>query len=172
MNHLRKYLKKNVEKITIQEIADNCDLSSATFYRHFKDKYDLITWDYVQDTSLIMKKLGKDGYVWRKAVEDGVDYFHKHRDYLKNLLKHTSGYNAFIEQITAVHIELLTNEVKRRLEKDVLQEDLMLLIKIYCYGTVELSCRWIIGDINAIALKIEEAYMNALPEALKLCLNT
>lgn len=34
--------KKSVDKITIQEIVDNCGYSPATFYRNFKDKYDLI----------------------------------------------------------------------------------------------------------------------------------
>ena len=29
-----------------EEIADNCEYSPATFYRHFRDKYDLIAWDY------------------------------------------------------------------------------------------------------------------------------
>jgi len=36
--------EKGIDKITIQEIVDNCGYSSATFYRHFKDKYDLIAW--------------------------------------------------------------------------------------------------------------------------------
>ena len=40
-----------VDKITIQEIVDNCDYSPATFYRHFKDKYDMIAWDYVHRTT-------------------------------------------------------------------------------------------------------------------------
>ena len=34
-------LKKNVERITVKEITDNCQLSTTTFYRLFKDKYDL-----------------------------------------------------------------------------------------------------------------------------------
>ena len=37
---------KSIDKITVQEIVNNCDYSTATFYRHFKDKYDLIAWDH------------------------------------------------------------------------------------------------------------------------------
>ena len=48
-----------VNKITIQEIVDNCGFSPATFYRHFRDKYDLIAWDYVHRTTEIMKKSEK-----------------------------------------------------------------------------------------------------------------
>ncbi len=33
---------KNVDKITVQDIVENCGYSPATFYRNFKDKYDLI----------------------------------------------------------------------------------------------------------------------------------
>ena len=29
---------KSIDKITIQEIVDNCGYSPATFYRNFKDK--------------------------------------------------------------------------------------------------------------------------------------
>ena len=34
--------KKSIDKITVKDITENCGYSSATFYRHFKDKYDLI----------------------------------------------------------------------------------------------------------------------------------
>lgn len=33
-----------IEKITIQEIADNAGVIRATFYNHFEDKYDLLKW--------------------------------------------------------------------------------------------------------------------------------
>ncbi|MBQ7669567.1 MAG: TetR family transcriptional regulator, partial [Clostridia bacterium] len=39
---------KNIDKITIQDIVDNCGYSPATFYRNFKDKYDLIAWDHTR----------------------------------------------------------------------------------------------------------------------------
>jgi len=61
-------LSRPVDKITIQEIVDNCDYSPATFYRHFKDKYDLIAWDYVNRSSRIMEKVGVDDYVWKDLL--------------------------------------------------------------------------------------------------------
>ena len=33
-----------VDKITVKQIVDQCDVTRPTFYRHFKDKYDLINW--------------------------------------------------------------------------------------------------------------------------------
>ena len=37
---------RDIDKITVQDIAKNCGYSIATFYRQFRDKYDLIAWDY------------------------------------------------------------------------------------------------------------------------------
>ena len=37
---------KDIDKITVKDITDNCGYSPATFYRQFKDKYDLIAWEF------------------------------------------------------------------------------------------------------------------------------
>ncbi len=33
-----------VEKISIKQIVEQCDMSRQTYYRHFQDKYDLVNW--------------------------------------------------------------------------------------------------------------------------------
>lgn len=38
--------KESVGKITVARIADNCGLSTRTFYNNFRDKYDLFIWIY------------------------------------------------------------------------------------------------------------------------------
>ena len=50
--------KKKVDKITVRDIAENCGYSTTTFYRHFKDKYDLIVWEHTQYVSEIMDRVG------------------------------------------------------------------------------------------------------------------
>lgn len=39
---------KPFEKITINEIADNCGVGRRTFYNNFRDKHDLATWLYMR----------------------------------------------------------------------------------------------------------------------------
>ena len=68
-----------IDKITIKDIVYNCDYSPATFYRHFKDKYDLIAYDYVQRTSEIIAKFDTEGYEWKQIVTDCMRFFDKNR---------------------------------------------------------------------------------------------
>ena len=44
-------LKKPLDKITIQDIADDCGISRMTFYYHFKDIYDLVEWSCMEDAT-------------------------------------------------------------------------------------------------------------------------
>ena len=43
-------LKKPVNKITINDITEDCGVNRATFYYHFKDIYDLIEWSCEEDS--------------------------------------------------------------------------------------------------------------------------
>ena len=47
-------LSKPVDKITVPNIIENCGYSKTTFYRLFKDKYDLMAWDYAQRLQAIV----------------------------------------------------------------------------------------------------------------------
>lgn len=64
--------RKPINKITISNITDNCGMAQPTFYRHFKDKYDLIAWIYVTDAQNIMRQIGSDGYQWRDTLADAA----------------------------------------------------------------------------------------------------
>jgi Transcriptional regulator len=34
----------SLERLSVMEITEDADVSRQTFYRHFRDKYDLVNW--------------------------------------------------------------------------------------------------------------------------------
>lgn len=36
-----------IEKVSVSDIARNCNISTRTFYNHFKDKYDLVNYAFI-----------------------------------------------------------------------------------------------------------------------------
>ena len=98
---------KSADKITVQDITGNCGYSPATFYRNFKDKYDLIAWDYSQHISSLMKGILNNKRKWRQTILDGLAHYHKEKDYLTNLLKNTSGHDSFIRYMSQINTENL-----------------------------------------------------------------
>ncbi len=159
--------KRPINRITITNITDNCGMSQPTFYNHFRDKYDLIVWIYVNSAKLITGKIGRDGYEWRDTLLEGARSYVENRDFAVNALLHTSGKEAFFFQVQQANIELLSKEVRKKLKTDEIPEDLMGLIRVYCYGTVQFTFEWLTGDVRISPEEVADICERSLPEQLK-----
>ena len=53
--------KKPLDKITVKEIVETSGMTRQTFYRNFKDKYDLVNWHFSQlaDRSFRQMEIGR-----------------------------------------------------------------------------------------------------------------
>ena len=158
---------KSFDKITVKEITDNCGYSVATFYRQFNDKYDLIAWEYSREIEKIMGKIGENGYIWKQTLLDGAKHYYSEKEYLSNLLLHTGGYDSFIRYMTEINFESLKNHIEKASGNKSIDEMTEMYIRIYCLGTVSLTCEWLLGKHKATPEEIAAVYENALPEPLK-----
>jgi len=86
---------KAVDKITIKEIVENCGLSSATFYRYFRDKYELIAWifNYKMETKFYEFANGKK--TWRQEIFEILVILDENKTFYRNTIKNTEGQDSF-----------------------------------------------------------------------------
>ena len=155
-----------VDKITIQEIVDNCNYSPATFYRHFKDKYDLIAWDYVHRTTEIMNKIGKDKYEWKDTIWDAMAFYQKNKEYIQNLLKNTSGHDAFVRYMSEANIDHFSKYILKLSGQKQLDRDIAIYVRVYCSGTTQTFCEWLLGNIKCDPDHLADLFEKALPAPL------
>ena len=87
---LAKSLKKCMEtkpfsKISVSMIAEGCHLNRKSFYYHFQDKYDLLTWIF---DSEVEQFVSKKGYVsgWEKT-KDLYVYLDANRKFYKKAFR-------------------------------------------------------------------------------------
>ena len=66
---LKKLLsKKELSKITISNITNDCGVNRQTFYYHFKDVYDLLEWIYMNE--FIQSMEGNNTYdTWQQYAD-------------------------------------------------------------------------------------------------------
>ncbi|MCR5825440.1 MAG: TetR/AcrR family transcriptional regulator [Oscillospiraceae bacterium] len=153
---------KSIDKITVQEIVDNCSYSTATFYRHFRDKYDLIAWDYARQTAEIVDGVSTE-HSWRQMLLDAARHYAEEREYLTNLLLHTSGHDAFIQHMAQTNYNVFVKHLRTRHGQVEWSGTMELLARTYCLGTVCLSCEWILGKHAATPEELAAVYEAALP---------
>lgn len=158
--------EKNIDRITVRDIVSNCGYSTATFYRQFKDKYDLIAWDYARDIERILHQVGSSKASWSQALADAAAYYETHKDYLANLLLHTTGYDSFVRYMTEINHDSLRDKILLSSDAGELDEKTEMYLRVYCLGTVSLTCEWILGKFAADSEELKEVYEASLPEPL------
>ncbi|MCR4744417.1 MAG: TetR/AcrR family transcriptional regulator [Lachnospiraceae bacterium] len=157
--------EKDIEKITIKDIADNCGYSTATFYRQFKDKYDLIAWNYSSQVEKNIGRIGSEGHTWKEAFLESASYNLDNKNYLLNLFKHTSGRYSFEKYMTDVNVRFITEYLKKNSAE--ISDDLMRVLEMYCSGTVRITIDRLDGKYDADPEAMARIYDLSMPEILR-----
>ncbi|SDB60265.1 transcriptional regulator, TetR family [Ruminococcaceae bacterium FB2012] len=166
-SYLELAAKKSINKISVVDIVENCSMTKPTFYRYFKDKYDLISWLFVRATKENLDRIGTDGCAWIDTLLDGIRCYEQYRKYVVNALKHTSGRESFINIMNETEIEFIELEIKRKLGQDTVPENLSAIVKIYCYGSGQYICEWLMDSRPAPCEMVAEALEACIPDALR-----
>ena len=89
--------KQPLDKITVTDIVSTAGKTRQTFYRHFKDKYDLVNWIFdTEITKIFSEEEWKNaGFTW-DILEKICEYFYKHRTFYSKVLQ-IEGQNSFTE---------------------------------------------------------------------------
>ncbi|MBQ9278193.1 MAG: TetR/AcrR family transcriptional regulator C-terminal domain-containing protein [Lachnospiraceae bacterium] len=159
--------KTPINKITIANIVDNCDVTQPTFYRYFKDKYDMIAWIYAQETGKNISKVGRNGYVFKDTFLDGMRFYDENRKFMVNALKHTSGRDSFLFQMSDMNIRFIENEIKKKLNVSECPQDLDAVVKMFCYGTNQFLYDWLIEKNDLTYEQVANLMEESIPEVLR-----
>lgn len=140
-------LKKPVNKITIQDIAEDCGINRMTFYYHFKDIYDLIEWSCEEDARRAIE--GNKTYdTWEQGFLNLFYAVEENKPFIKNVYRYVSREQ--IEQyLYRVVFDLLIDVVEECSQGlNVRKNDKRFIADFYKYGFVGLMLEWIQHDMK------------------------
>ena len=158
---------KDVTRIKVNDIIENCGMSHATFYRYFRDKYDLIAWIYDQNCSAIYEKYIDSPDRPRDVSAAWIRYCKENREFLINLIDNTSGYESFFRKMVDHMIRSIEKDIIHFYGENVLTEKVHLKIYIHSSGTVRLMCAWLKGNETAEEEEILEAIVESVSEMIR-----
>ena len=158
---------KNIDKITVKDITENCGYSPATFYRQFRDKYDLIAWDYTRELKNILSKMDGSKTEWQHTLLCVAHFFHDRKRYLANLFLHTSGLESFISYMQEIHFQCLKEIVTKASGSPAIDAVTEMYIRLYVIGAVQFTCEWILGKFEATAQELAMVFEQTLPLPLQ-----
>lgn len=159
--------KKTVDKITVQQIVDESGLSLQTFYNHFKDKADLILWVHKSKFEELLSKLGKDGYTFHDLINENIQFYSEHKDFMWNALNHTHGQDSYWRVSADTGYTVMRQYIIDRNGLDSLTEALDFYLKAYCYMSTQMYAEWAFNMTNTPPKVFAEYLEEIIPEPLK-----
>lgn len=135
-------MKKSLDKITVQEIADNCGINRMTFYYHFKDIYDLVEWCLVEDAAKALD--GKKTYAtWRQGFLQIFQRAVENRPLIMNVY-HCISREQVERYLYTLSYELLYGVVEEQAQGiTVSEEDKQFIANFYKHAFCGLMLDWI-----------------------------
>lgn len=147
-----------VDDITVNMIVDNSQLSHATFYRNFKNKYDVLTYIFHNKISNFYFAQAQDNSYFNSA-KITLQYAYDHVNFFKNIL--TDKRNVF----TKLTIHKYSQIMSKKLPKLTYTQNNILML--YISGNLYTSVQWFLEDKHYPIDYLIHLYKLAMPEVLK-----
>ena len=152
-----------VDRITVQNIVDGCGMTRQTFYRNFKDKYDLINWYFDKLVLQAFAQIGTDRTV-RESLEEKFQFIQKERVFFTEAFR-SDDYNSLKEHDFELIMGFYTDLIMKKTKK-TLEEDIQFLLEMYCRGSVYMTVKWVLGGMKQTAAELAASLVDAMPPKL------
>ncbi|AIY83558.1 transcriptional regulator, TetR family [Clostridium baratii str. Sullivan] len=141
-NSLKTLMKKTeLNKISVKNIVDECNLNRQTFYYHFEDVYDLIDWIYKTEALNSIKEC--DDYEhWTDGLIIIFKYIEKNKEFCLNTLNSLgrSHLNNYLYLVTNELISGVIDELS--IDMNVKKEDKEFMSSFYTVAFKGLIIKW------------------------------
>lgn len=140
--------EKAIDKISITDIMDQTDYRRQTFYDHFDDKYDLITWIFSYEVSECIQLIMK-WEKWEDVLFSLLKYLEENRKYYKRIFSNMK-LDSFKDYFTYCIKKGIQNISDDYFQRHIIYENdpsfVETLTDFYAYGLSEMLYHWVLED--------------------------
>lgn len=133
--------EKDFEKISVGDLANHCHISRNTFYYHFRDKYDVVSWIFYSE---ITPLLGPSQFVgkWAAALLTLCRYLQDNKTFYIKVLQ-VEGQNSFTECLMEFHARLVRQLlVNAKGDQILTPEQIRTISNFYAFGLTGAISSW------------------------------
>ena len=163
-------LQKPLNKITINDIAEDCGINRMTFYYHFKDIYDLVEWVCLEDARRALD--GKSSYdTWQQGFVQIFQAVQENKPFVMNVYRCVSREQVerYLTPLTDDLLMGVINELSANMV--VRDEDKAFIARVYSYAFVGLMLDWIKDDMRGDPEKLVARFALVIHDDLLGALN-
>lgn len=152
-----------VEKITVKEIVEACGITRQTFYRNFKDKYDLINWYFDKILLESFEHMGEGETIYEGLVNKFC-YIRQEKMFFRVAFKNDDQ-NCLRDHDFQLILQFYTEKIEQNTQRQI-SDRVRFLLEMYCHGSIYMTVQWLLGQWKGTPEELASLLVAAMPEEL------
>lgn len=162
-------LQKPLNRITINDIAEDCGINRMTFYYHFRDIYDLVEWSCLEDADRALNDK-KTYETWQEGLINIFYAVLENKPFIMNVCccVHREQVEKYLSPLVDDLVMGVINEEAASIR--VRDEDKEFIARAYSYVLIGVMLDWIKDDMqrdpHEVVEKLAQLLKGSVPSAL------
>lgn len=153
-----------MQKITVKALCEKCGLQRQSFYYHFKDKYDLIAWVFMQN--YLQGLQSSEILNTEEMMRDNLGRIEQDKDFYRRALEDHSQ-NSLRKYLLDFYVRTEEEVLKKHLGVEKLELETWYMVTGYSYACLEHTCAWLSGESSLTVDELARQMYLTMPEILK-----
>ncbi len=153
-----------LEKIRVRDLCERCGGKRQSFYYHFRDKYDLIAWIFLQDYAASLEQ--SDAEYSEAHIAANLKRIRKKQSFYKKVFSDYSQ-NAISQYLFEYFVALGINAVKQHFCLEAIDAETLYVIKSHSYATIGHTIEWVEGKTDYTPEEFAHLEYKFMPAVLK-----
>lgn len=162
---------QSVEKITVKDICETCEINRNTFYYYFSDIYDVLDSVFAEETKTLLE------------LEDNLTFYETYKKAAAIIIEYRKVvihiYNSKNKQIVVRYLEKVSNILVRHFVENSVRDcnvtdgDIRYITSFYSYAIVGVTSKWIeegMPPYNVDLIKrLSDSYDATIENMISIC---
>ena len=153
----------DLEKITVGQICSLANVSRQTFYRNFKDKYDLVNWYFEKLAQKSFKQMGVSCSL-KEGLTKKFVFLKNEKAFFTQAFK-SDDVNSLKEYDYQCILKFYTDIINKKLEGEM-DSQTFFALKVYCSGSISMTVEWVKNGMKTSPEEMADMLIAALPQCL------
>lgn len=159
--------KRPLDKITVTDIVKHSGMTRQTFYRYFKDKYDLVNWYFEKLADKSFRQIG-DSSTLREGLIKKFSFLLSDKVFFMQAFQ-SKDYNNVENYDYQCILEFYQNIIQKKIGD--IPSDVQFLLEMYCHGSITMTVEWAIHGMKESPEALADLLISALPPKLEVLLS-
>ncbi len=162
---------QSIEKITVKDICETCEINRNTFYYYFSDIYDVLDSVFAEETKTLLE------------LEDNLTFYETYKKAAAIIIEYRKAvihiYKSKNKQIVVRYLEKVSNILVRHFVENSVRDcnvtdgDIRYITSFYSYAIVGVTSKWIeegMPPYNVDLIKrLSDSYDATIENMISIC---